>query len=153
MLEKGYAFQQQGHMSAAEKQYLKVLKRDPKNEFALNLMGVICVRTERFEDAVRYLKKAVKVNGTDPETFNNLGLAYKELTKFEDARISFEKSIKLNSRQPVTLNNLGNIHAAANNHDQAIGYFESALSPWPLYQTGPTLPTPVLLSNPERWRT
>jgi tetratricopeptide (TPR) repeat protein len=128
LLEKGYSYQQQGDLTAAEKNYLKVLKRDKSNEFALNLMGVVCIRTERFEDAIRYLRKAAGINSKDPETFNNLGLAYKELKQFDDARSSFENSIRLNARQPAALNNLGNVLAAVNNHKEAIAHFESALS-------------------------
>ena len=128
LLEKGFASQQQGDLTAAELAYLDVLKQDEQNEFALNLLGVVCVRTERYRDAVRYLTKAVRVNAKDPETHNNLGLAYKGLTEFQKARQAFEQSLHLNGRQPVTLNNLGNVFAAVGDHEHAIPAYEAALS-------------------------
>jgi len=133
LLEKGFASQQQGDLKAAEKDYLKVLKHDKQNEFALNLLGVVCVRSERYQEAVRYLSRAVRVNAKDPETHNNLGLAYKGLTDFEKARKAFEQSLRLNARQPVTLNNLGNTFAAIDDHEHAIQAFEAALSHDPNY--------------------
>ena len=127
-LEKGYARQQQGDLATAEKAYLKVLRRDPGNEFALNLMGVVCVRAERFDEAVDYLTRALQVNSGDPETHNNLGLAYKGLNQFDRSRDAFLESIRLNEEQPVTLNNLGNVLAAVDEHDKAIPCFEAALA-------------------------
>ena len=131
--EKGFASQQQGDLNAAEKDYLKVLKHDKQNEFALNLLGVVCVRTKRYQEAVRYLSRAVRVNAKDPETHNNLGLAYKGLTDFQKARKAFEQSLHLNARQPVALNNLGNTFAAVDDHEHAISAFEAALSHDPNY--------------------
>jgi len=128
LLEKGFASQQQGDLKAAEKAYQEVLKQDEQNEFALNLLGVVCVRTERYQDAIRYLTRAVRVNAKDPETHNNMGLAYKGLNEFQRARKSFEQSLHLNGRQPVTLNNLGNVFAAVGDHEHAIPAYEAALS-------------------------
>lgn len=128
LLEEGFASQQQGDLKAAEKLYLKVLKRDPNNEFALNLMGVVCVRAERHEAAIQYLQRALRVNVNDPDTYNNQGLAYRGLNQFAKAQSAFEQSLRLNPSQPITLNNLGNVLASTDQHDKAILCFESALS-------------------------
>ena len=128
LLEKGFASQQQGDLVSAEKTYRKVLKRDRKNEFALNLMGVVCIRSSRPKEAIDYLNSALRVNTRDPETHNNLGLAYKELNRFSEAREAFEESLRLNSKQPATLNNLGNVLASVDEHDAAIRHFEAAIA-------------------------
>jgi tetratricopeptide (TPR) repeat protein len=127
LLEKGFACQQQGELEAAERCYLEVLEKDARNEFALNLMGVVCIRAGRHAEAVKYLKAALSINDQDPETHNNLGLALVELKRFEDAQGAFGQSIKLNANQPVTLNNLGNAYAAVDAHASAIPKFEAAL--------------------------
>jgi tetratricopeptide (TPR) repeat protein len=128
LLEKGFACQQRGNFQAAEKSYLKVLKRDKRNEFALNLMGVICVRSERYKEALEYLRSALGANAKDPETHSNLGLAYKGLNQFSKAQKAFEQSLQMNPQQPAALNNLGNVLAATNQHAEAIPVFEAALS-------------------------
>lgn len=127
-LEQGFASQQQGDLDSAEKKYLQVLRKDQRNEFALNLMGVLCIRTSRYPDAVSYLLRAIRANPEDAETHNNLGLAYQALNQFPDAQRAFEQSLKLHPGQPATLNNLGNIFAAIDQHKPAIACFESALN-------------------------
>jgi tetratricopeptide (TPR) repeat protein len=127
LLEQGFALQQQGDLAAAERNYLEVLALDPNNEFALNLMGVVCNRRNQSQEAVTYLNRALQVNANDPETHNNLGLAFKDLHKFREARWAFEASLELNPKQPQTLNNLGNVLAATDQHDEAIAAFESAI--------------------------
>ncbi|MEE4216054.1 MAG: sulfotransferase [Xanthomonadales bacterium] len=128
LLEQGYALQQQGKLHAAEKNYRQVLRLDRTNEFALNLLGVVCIRTSRPAEALQLLETALGVNARDAETHNNLGLACTELKQFPKARAAFERSLKLNRQQPATWNNLGNVLAATDQHDQAIRCFESALS-------------------------
>jgi tetratricopeptide (TPR) repeat protein len=128
LLTKGYSSQKEGDLSAAEESYLEVLRHDPNNEYAHNLMGVICLRSRRYSEAVNHLTTALTVNSRDPQTHNNLGLAFKELRQFPSARKSFESSVALDASQPETLNNLGNVLAALADHEAAIRMFESALA-------------------------
>lgn len=133
LLELGFSLQQQGELDAAEENYLAVLAVDQQNEFALNLMGVVCNRRGQHGKALDYLNRALQVNSSDPETHNNLGLALKDLHRFPEARAAFEASLKLNSEQPQTLNNLGNVLAATDRHGEAIRAFEAAIRLDPRY--------------------
>ena len=132
-LQAGFRMQQEGALERAAAKYQLVLMRFPTNEFALNLMGVICIRRGEFAGAIDYLQKAMVVNDRDPETHNNLGLAYKGIHEFAKALQAFEKSLELKPGQPSVLNNLGNVLASLNQHRRAIGCFESALSLNPAY--------------------
>ncbi len=132
-LERGFACQERGDLAGAEVKYLKVLEQDEHNEFALNLMGVVCNRRSEPDKAIHYLLRALAVNDRDPETYNNLGLAHKELKKFPEAREAFERSLELNPRQAAALNNLANVLAATDMHDDAIRYFKAALKLEPDY--------------------
>ena len=123
LLEQGHALQQRGQLREAENNYRKVLRLDANNEFALNLMGVVCIRTSRFKEAAGFLEKALKVNSGDPETHNNLGLAYKELQRLDEAQKAFERSLQLNRQQPATWNNLGNVHAEHGHLDRVSRLF------------------------------
>ncbi|MEW6999157.1 sulfotransferase [Colwelliaceae bacterium BS250] len=127
ILEQGFSLQQQGDLAGAEELYLNVLKQDENNQFALNLLGVVCINKNDQAQAEIYLTKALTVNNQDPETYNNLGLVYKELKRFPQAQQMFEFSLKLNPKQPIILNNLGNILASLNQHDKAVYCFDSAL--------------------------
>lgn len=125
-LETGFTAQQRGDLQTAEKQYREVLRKDPANEFALNLLGVVLIRRERHEDAANYLERARSANATDPETHNNLGLAYSGMHRFPDAIEAFRSSLKLAAKQPQTLNNLGNALAAIDQHKDAVASFQEA---------------------------
>lgn len=132
-LQAGFRLQLEGALERAAARYQQVLRRDPSNEFALNLLGVIRVRLGEFAAAIDYLQQAMAVNDHDPETHNNLGLAYKGLHDFSKAGRAFEKSLQLKPGQPSVLNNLGNVLASLNQHRQAITCFESALTLDPAY--------------------
>jgi tetratricopeptide (TPR) repeat protein len=127
ILQQGYACQQQGDLVAAEKLYRAVLDDDAENEFALNLLGVTCIKSGRASEAIDCLSRAIDVNPRDMETHNNLGLAYKEVLDFQKAAKCFRDSLKLEPQQPETLNNLGNVLAAVDEHTQAIAAFKAAL--------------------------
>ena len=132
-LESGFASQQRGDLDKAEIAYREVLERDPGNEFALNLMGVVLVRRKDFEGAIEFLERACEANAADPETRNNLGLAYSGLHRFEDAIEAFETSLRLAPRQPRTLNNLGNALAAIDRHEEAVASLKEAATLAPDY--------------------
>ena len=127
LLEQGFNFQQLGEFEKAKECYFLVLNDDKKNQFALNLLGVISIEQQQYQQAVTYLEEALTINDTDPDTYNNLGLALTELKDLLKAKKNFESSLKLNSNQPSVLNNLGNIFASLNDHDNACKYFDAAL--------------------------
>lgn len=127
MLEAGFKQQQQGKLSQAKEHYLAVLNEDNENVFALNLLGVLCVREQAFEQASQYLERVLTLNKSDAETYCNLGLTYQGLKRLTDAKDMFEKSLAINSQQPVVLNNLGNILASLNEHHKALYCFDSAM--------------------------
>jgi tetratricopeptide (TPR) repeat protein len=127
LLEEGFAYQKQENFLAAKANYLSVLKSDANNQFALNLLGVVSIHNNEFEQAIEYLEKALTVNADDAETYSNLGLAYKEVKRLSDAQKMFEKALSFNPSHPVNLNSLGNVFASLNDHKKAIYCFESAL--------------------------
>lgn len=132
-LQRGYRHQQEGALESAANLYEQVLARDPDNEFALNLMAVVCLRRDQFVNARQWLDHALRVNGSDAETYNNLGLAHRGLQAWEPAQRAFEKSLELRPGHPVVLNNLGNVLAALDRHADAIRCFETALRQDPNY--------------------
>ena len=133
ILQAAYEVQQRGDLKAAAKGYHQVLASDPRNEFALNLLGVVYLREQRFADALKTLQEAVSVNPTDAETQNNMGLAWRGLHEYPNAASAFRQSLKINPRQPAVLNNLGNAMAAQDKHAQGIEAFAAALTLDPSY--------------------
>jgi tetratricopeptide (TPR) repeat protein len=132
-LQHGYKQLQLGRLQEANQCFEAIIKIDPDNEFALNLMGVTLIQQDNPEDAIHFLTNALKVNDSDPETYNNLGLAYSSTNQFDLARVAFENSLRRNPQQAMTLNNLGNVFAATDKHNEAAHAFDAALKIQPDY--------------------
>lgn len=126
-LERAYQLHMQGQLKEAEHIYRGVLETQADNVHALNLLGMLLVNTQRAEEAVLVIKKALLQNTNDPQSHSNLGLAFKDLQQFESARKSFETSIRLDPRHPVVHNNLGNVLMALQEHQQAVAVYRQAL--------------------------
>ena len=133
LLETGYGLQRSGHLEQAEARYRQALRQDPGNIHALNLLGVICVNTDRAAEAVELIAAAVAQEPGDAEALANLGLAQKDLKQFTEATESFERAIRLNPGNPVTRNNLGNVQAALGDFRAAIATYRHALRLVPDY--------------------
>ena len=132
-LEKGYRHQQSGDLRLAERTYLRVLKKDPANIHALNLLGVLCVNSSRPREAITYLNKALKQHPDDAETRASIALAYKDIGNLKEAASNFRISIRLAPANPVTHNNLGNVLRSMEKPKDAAESFGKALKIQPDY--------------------
>lgn len=126
-LEAGYQAQQDGELAKAEKHYRGVLKRDPENVHALNLLGMLCVNANRATEAVRFISRALAVDGNDPDAHANIALAYKDAGQPRQAVRHFRESVRLNPRNPVAYNNLGNVLRLIDKPGEAASSYERAL--------------------------
>lgn len=127
LIETGYGLQRLGQLDQAEVQYREALRQDPGNIHALNLLGVICINTDRAAEAAELIAAAVEQEPGDAEARANLGLAQKDLKQFTEARESLQHAIRLNPRNPVTHNNLGNVQAALGDFRAAVETYRNGL--------------------------
>ena len=132
-LEAGYRAQQAGDLAGAEKRYRGVLKRDPENVHALNLLGMMRVNGNRPQEAIPLITRALAVDGNDPDAHANLALAYKDTGNNRKAVRHFRESIRLNPGNPVTHNNLGNILRLVDQPREAARSYERALKLQPSF--------------------
>jgi tetratricopeptide (TPR) repeat protein len=126
-LMAAFQAQQAGKVEEAEKGYRAVLSQDRKNIHALNLLGIICLETNRSEEAVRLLRRAIIATPEDPETHNSLGLALTRSGRNEKAIEHFRASLRAGSRDPSVPNNLGAALAQNGEHEAAVEQFSTAL--------------------------
>ena len=75
----------QGRAGAAKALYDEVLERERSNYEALNGLGLLNMRQEKYSEALILFKRATLENRFRPEAFNNLGLASRELGKLPEA--------------------------------------------------------------------
>ncbi len=53
------------------------------------------ILSQRYEEAIKILKRAQKINKTDPRLYYNLGITYEALNEHDDARNAFRLVLKL----------------------------------------------------------
>ncbi len=85
MIAQAYKLHQSGKAARAESLYRQVLHIDDSNIVANNLFGLLCLQTQRFEEAVDSIKKALATMPDDAQAHSNLGLALKDLNRPEEA--------------------------------------------------------------------
>ena len=94
-LTEAVAHHQKGDREKAQNMYEEILKEDPHSFDANNLLGALLLQKEVFEDALKYIDCALKVNNTQPNAWSNRALALKGLDRLEEALVSVNKAIEL----------------------------------------------------------
>jgi protein O-GlcNAc transferase len=117
----------------AERHFKNVLKGQPNNIAALNLLTVVLVSTERHAEAEAFISKAVKLNQGSDVSYYNYGLISKALGKSRQALEHFSKAIRLNAQAPETWNNRGTVFNDLKQYEDAIGDFNQAIALAPNY--------------------
>jgi Flp pilus assembly protein TadD len=87
----GIAYESKGLRNNALDSLKASLKGDNDQPEHLNDYGYLLMKHREFEEAVKYLKRAVKAK-PDERFLNNLALAQVELGKFDDAYKNFERA-------------------------------------------------------------
>ncbi len=59
-------------------------------------LGNFYILSQRFEEAIKVLKKAEKIDKMSPVLYFNMGMAYEALNEKDKARNSFRLTLKLN---------------------------------------------------------
>ncbi|MGJ8534537.1 MAG: tetratricopeptide repeat-containing sulfotransferase family protein [Alphaproteobacteria bacterium] len=105
----GAAFLKQREPDRAERCFRKVLKANPGNFDALNLMGVAFHQQGRNSQSIGYFKKALTVHPQSANAHINLGNALKALGDFDAARVSYVEALRIQPYDAQTHRDLSTI--------------------------------------------
>ncbi len=133
MVAQAHQLNRSGQASKAESLYRQVLNLDGSHVIANNLLGLLCLQTKRFDEAVNHIEKALVEMPDDAQAHANLGLALKDLNRPEEAARHFHESLKLVPNNPKVYNNLGSVYITLGRIDDAIRCFQQALAIQPAY--------------------
>lgn len=115
-----------GRLKAAERLYKSVLKANPKNAVALNLLGVLAFQSGQHNKAIRLIGKAISVNPNYAFAHFNLGNVFKYRGKLADAEAAFGRVVTLNPRDAGAYGNLGIVLQEQGRFADAAGAFRKA---------------------------
>ena len=120
-------YHQAGQLSRAEGIYRQVLKADPNQADALNLLGVLAHQQGRHDVAIEKIGRAISLNPKAPSYFNNFGLACHSLRQFEKAMAAYQCALELAPQNAEVLNNLANVLHEQKHVQEAIGCYKAAI--------------------------
>lgn len=120
-----------GNIGEAEKLYQALLDRDAEQPDALHYLGVIRLQTERFDEAVTLIKRAIHARPDYVDAMVNLGFGLNALGRFAEAIEQFEQALDQGSPNAPILANLGGALAHLGRYPEAVNRLEEALEMQP----------------------
>jgi len=90
--------------------------------------GTALARAGHYEEAIDAYQRAVQLNPTDPEVYNDLGNAYFATMQLDRARDLYRKTLELAPDHAWAMNNLGYTYFAAKEYETAVQWFQRALT-------------------------
>lgn len=127
-MQEAMKLQADGKHDEARRLIKTVLREDPDNVNALNLMGGICLSQESFNDAEAFLRKAVGLAPDFAIAWSALSVSLKEQGNFEDAVAALQKALSLEPGNADWHSNLGNMLLAWGKEERALAAFDRALA-------------------------
>jgi predicted TPR repeat methyltransferase len=107
LLREAAALHARGALTAAEKLYRQILKRQPNDPNAHNLMGVLARQRGDAAGALRHTERALAAAPEEPVFLANRGAALAEAGRLPEAVLAFHAALARRPEDPITLRNLG----------------------------------------------
>jgi tetratricopeptide (TPR) repeat protein len=105
----------------------QILKVDPDNCNAMQLLGLSYSALQRHDDALSVLTKCSEKHPENPETINDLALCYSNKRDYKTAIFLLEKAIGLKPEMASLYGNIGLQHRHLQEYQKAIKYFEKGI--------------------------
>lgn len=101
-------------------------------EFSLaeeyNQQGLTLFGAEKYNEAMKYFKKAQESDPMFIDTYFNMGDLYATIEEYDNAEESFKKVLLISKNNAFALFNLGNISFLKNDFTKGIEYYNRAMS-------------------------
>jgi protein O-GlcNAc transferase len=127
LFQSAVDYYQTGNLEQAESLCRQVVRKQRKHVDALNLLGILSYCRADYDSAIKYIKRALKLNPDNAEAYTNMGNAYKNKGQLDKAITSYEEAIKLKPHLAMAHNNLGSALQEQNLLDEAVTCYQKAL--------------------------
>jgi Tfp pilus assembly protein PilF len=124
----GQISSEEGDQDAAIDYLIDALRWDPKNGYALTMMGNIWAKYKHdIDTAFKYYNQAVAVDPNDHIAVNNIGANLLQLNRVDEAKQFLDQALALNKDYPNTHYGLSVVYARQNDLDAAFDAVIEAL--------------------------
>ena len=114
--------------AGAEKNLLKVLRKQPSHVGALNTLAILLARSGKHAQAEKHFLKAIEVFPSSDATYYNYAITLRALGRLAEARGMFDKSVAINPSSSDAWNNRGVVSSNLGDFQSAIADFDKAIS-------------------------
>ncbi len=111
----------------AEKLFIALISRDPKNTDAFNKLGVLYLNMGHYPDAREAFNHVVSVEPRNSFAWNNLGLVFYHQSKYKQAIEAYKQAIGLDSTVASRYINLGLTYEALRKYTEALESYKKAV--------------------------
>jgi predicted O-linked N-acetylglucosamine transferase (SPINDLY family) len=128
ILQNAWRLHQAGNLNEAARLYQEVLRTNPRNFNALQLLGFVHFQRGEFSDAERIMEKAIRINPSSVDALYNRGCALQALDRPKEALQCFGKALTVKPDFVPALVNRGNVLSQMQRYDEALVSYDKALS-------------------------
>lgn len=117
-----------GQLSDADALYRQVLVRDPAHAGSLHHLGIIALQIGRPDAAAELIGKAIRADGSNPESHYNIAFALQSLGQIDKALAHYTRALDLKPDYAEAHTNLGNLLAQQGRMDEAAPCYERVIA-------------------------
>lgn len=118
----------EGRLADAERLFRKFLRAHPNHVGALNLLTIVLMRLERYGEAEKFIRPALKINQVSDVSFYNYGIILLRLGRSGEAVEQFAEAIRINPHVTEAWNNRGAAFSDLKQYQAAISDFDRAIA-------------------------
>ncbi len=127
-LQAALKLHKKGNIAAAFNKYRAILKIDPRNADAANLIGLIKVGEKKSDEAIEFFMQAVKIQPKNQKFQINLGVAYLNENRLDESLKTLKLAVNIDESNYEAIANYALTFLKLAKYDDAIYYFNRALS-------------------------
>lgn len=128
---RGSLLERQKKFDDAEREFRRVIEKNPNNAGALNYLGyMLADRNVKLAEAEKLIAKALEIEPGNGAYLDSLGWAQFRLGKFDEAETSLKSAAQKHPKDPTIQDHLGDVYMKAGKLKEAIGAWDRAVKAW-----------------------
>ena len=127
LLSSAWAYERNAVWKEPVSFYKNIVDNVPGNWRAQYNYGVYMYKTEKYEEAIHHLKKAIQLEPRHLFAYVELGLAYTRTGEYDAAIIQFNTVKRLTPDWPAVYDNLGYLYSKKGENKKALMHYNKAV--------------------------
>lgn len=131
-MEKAFAHHQAGRLKEAEAYYRQVIRLEPEEPDANNLLGVLLFQIQRSAEGLPYLEKATRLKPAESMFFHNYAVALRASGKVDESIKAFSRCVELQPNQADAMGTLVDLLLKQKRFPEAVDALQKLVALKPL---------------------